>query len=114
MSRIKELKQGYKRGVLKATLKRRFKYWFFQYWRKDIRKLLNELKYFPEEVIEYLTVIAYSINSIEDFKTQINWWLELESKIVESESIIYRIGNAKEVFELVDEKRQAFYKECFV
>lgn len=109
-----EFKEGYKLGKLKAILKGKFNFWFFQFWRKDVRKLLSELKYFPNEVLEYLMMVSNNINSIEEFKIQVNWWLELESKMVESESLVYRIGNAKEVFKLVDEKRQAFYKECFV
>lgn len=106
-----ELKKGFINGILKRSLRKSFKYKFYQRRRFEVRMLLSDVRYFPEELVYLL--LEVKPDNITDIKKYINDWLHLESEMTQFTRKRYIIGSAKNVFKIITMQRY-FYEETSI
>lgn len=98
---------GYKQGILRRLMKKFFGYKWYQFNRKQVRTFLKEVRYFPEELCDYL--LEVSPHNLNDAKQAINDWLHFESKMTEFPRQKYVEGNGKNLFKLIQVQRNHYY-----
>ena len=98
MGRFKQnLRLGFKRGLLKKALKRQFNYkWYSLKKDKQTKQILRDVKFFPEELIDFLMEIKPQ--NKKQLKTYINDWLHLEAKATNSKRLYYEFGKGEKIF----------------
>ena len=87
---------GFKRGILRRSLKREINYKWYHFGKKLERLTLKDINYFPEELIDFL--IEVKPKDIFTLKEYIDAWLHLESEAMNTKRLYYDFGKAKNIF----------------
>lgn len=108
MSMRESFKRGFREGLLKKYFRR---VWGHRIWKRNNKRevaFLEEIRFFPEEVINYIFSLAPKtlIDTIE----AINAWCSLEVTMTGNEDVHYVIGNAEQLFKMILNQRDEFIR----
>ena len=95
----KALLIGVKVGAIQRSLRKTFGHRWWKKNNKDEVALIKDIKWIPEEVLDYLLMVE--LKDLETFIYDINIWIEMEEQITGDSYRRYRAGWGKEVFESI-------------
>ena len=95
---------GLKVGTLERVIKKRFKFKFFPRKDSDEAGVTEDLKWFPEEVVDYLMMVE--LVDLKTFIHDVNIWVQMEEKVAGIEIGRYKAGGAKELFKKMEEAKK--------